>query len=515
MNAVATVAPARLQMMWHLLWKDLRLLRSLALAAVVGPVLVAVLLCINHWMWSADSPEVDGAFGMLCFLPGLVVIGAAPTLVGTENEDRTMDWMRRLPVSWVDIVVSKIVAALLLLMLAVLWVVLVFACCSLFLDLELSGRGSGETTVGQFILGGAFFVYVYLVVLTCGFFTAFLIRNSLASAVAIIPAVVFWLVLLGLYSQRFLLEFRAGSGVDLQLIIWGHAFYYLLPLVVHACLIGSVFYLAKRRLTGPSDESWRLPFQSTDVRRVEVQLSYTGTPSVGRALLWQHFQQTRWLLMSVALVVGASLLFASGMNRFGDMHGVVSILLLGWLQLILGVSVFHGDMRQPRRYFFADRGVAPWLVWSTRMLGPVAVSALISVTWVFGSLILGFQWGYLDDWGAPLLVGYALCFLIGASTGQWVRRGTMAYYAAPAVAYFAGVLAAVAAVPMPELFETVGMLCFALAVAIASLVASTWHLCQLTMRGRERWALWGPAWGWISVPIVLIALVSISLRLLL
>lgn len=497
----------------HLLWKDLRLLRSLLLAALIGPLAVATLLCLIRWIWEGSSTDLDGSFATLLFLPGLVTLGAAPTLVGTENEERTFDWMRRLPTPWWFVVSSKMIAGLLLVLASIVWTGGIFVCCSFFLDLEMGSRSKDVNAGWVVFVGFCLLGYVNLVVLTCGFLTAFLIRNSLASAIAIIPFAIAWLVCVSLYAS-WMNPGSTGRLFDPQTSVGEQAVFAMAPLFAHLVVIGVVLWLARRRLVGPSDEPWRFFSWSTDVRPVALKMGVAERPSIVRALVWQHVQQNRWLLQLSLLTMCTALLAIVMMNRRSEMHGLITFPVLILLQMTLGVSVFHGDNRMPRRYFFADRGLSPALIWWTRMLVPASVSVVLSVVWVVVSIVLGFEAEYLSHWGVSLLVIYALCFLVGASTGQWVRRGVMAYFATPGVAYFAIVLAALATAPLPHGLQTMSVMSVAVVISLLALLGSTWHLTLLTLRGRERWGLWLPAWGWISLPIVVIAITSVSARLL-
>ncbi|MCM2370502.1 hypothetical protein [Aporhodopirellula aestuarii] len=506
---IAAVRP-----LWHLLWKDLRLLRSLMLAALIGPLVLAVLLSVNHSMWGVDMRGKEGAFGALWFLPGLVTLGAAPMLVGTENEERTFDWIRRLPTPWWLIVISKMIAGLLLILTSIIWVGAIYCFCYVFLDLKLELRLNQTSVVWVGFVGFCLLTYSNVVVLTCGFLTAFSIRNSLASAIAILPIAIVWLIAVSLYADRFIpTASRGGSLGDLG-VFWQQAVVYAVPLLFHVLMIGVVFGLAKRRLVAPSDESWRLLSLAPDARPVALKMCGAERPSIFRAMVWQHAAQNRWLLHAVVLVAIGSMVMLAMTNGLGDVHGFLTFAVFMLLQMTLGVSVFHGDNRMPRRYFFADRGVSPAMVWWTRMLVPASLAFAISIAWILISLLWRFEASYLDYKGMILLGLYTLCFLIGASTGQWVRRGVMAYFAAPGVAYFGVILAALAASPLPEVFETFAVVSIMGAIALLALLGSTWHLSLLTLRGKERWELWLPAWGWISLPILVIAIASVSARLL-
>jgi len=488
----------------HLLWKDWRSLRSLVAATLIAPPAITLVLCLACWVWRDSFRGIDGFFGMLFFFPGLMALGVAPMLVGTENEERTYDWLRRLPVAWWQVLLSKLIVGVGVVLTATLWTGFLLVLSHLIFDFSGVTQPNG-ISFSQMAGGmGAYLLYVSLGVMTCGFFTAFLIRNALASALAVIPLVVGWIVIVA--SS---MDWYGVSGLTMRASVVDVIRLVAIPGLVHVFVIGATIGLARRRFQGPSDEHWRPWAMRTLMRPVALPLISTKRPSVAKALVWQHVAQNQFvfiLIVATTLVSLMSMYLAR--EVIGDIAVAISIPMI-LANLGLGVCTFHGDQKKPRRNFFADRGLPPTLIWWTRMIGPATVAILLLIVWVIGQNLFRrldsdrMQWAFLGM--------FVFQFLIGASTGQWFRRGSMAFFVAPAVAYFAAIAMAVATLPIQDFIDwkavtVIGVLSF------AALLASTWHVNQLWLRGREGKELTLPALAWIGLPILLVGLCATAIR---
>ena len=96
--------------MRHLIWKDWRTVRPLFLLILIGIFAINLMLC-----YTRPGNDYNGTSNLLVafwyLLPNLFALGAPAMLVGTEEDSGTLGWMRTLPVSWQQIVDSKLVVA--------------------------------------------------------------------------------------------------------------------------------------------------------------------------------------------------------------------------------------------------------------------------------------------------------------------------------------------------------------------------------------------------------------------
>ncbi|EMI26045.1 ABC transporter permease [Rhodopirellula europaea] len=472
----------------HLVWKDFRMLQPLLLAGVIGTAALFFLAVLRAAIDPVSDPELTTLRVLWVLLPNLVALGIPPISLGTENEERTLDWLRTLPVTWWQVLLSKLLVGFAAWVLAVLTASACFVLSWLVLrggwDWSAIGRISGSESIVELMIYG-------VGLLICGWIAALIVRNPVGSVMLVIPLIV-GLTLLWNYSVAGLISTHFHLGVTFmeatrgqRVSMSGLAFVYLVAL-------GSVVAgLARHRLAGASDHRWQAPAANpaSAWQPSVVQVAWHAGPRPFRALLWQQYRQTRF-------VVGAAILFAVFMlivtwvNGFNDVHGALVALGCPAAHLMLGVATFHGDRRGMRQGFFADRGWSRNLIWLTRLI-PTALTSLFLMVVVFpfaAGLVLyrGSQYGtngLVQAFGFSVVV-QALLFLIGVLTGQWGRRPSLAFFGAP-------VVASLWMIPAWGLLAFYGGYTSLLWLAAAVLLFATWRLTPFVMEGVSSVAVWG------------------------
>lgn len=471
----------------HLVWKDFRMLQPLLLAGVIGTAALFFLAVLRAAIDPASDPSLTTLSVLWVLLPNLVALGIPPISLGTENEERTLDWLRTLPVTWSQVLLSKLLVGFAAWALAVLIATACFVLSWVVLRGEWDwgeiGRISGSESIFELMVYG-------VGLLICGWIAALIVRNPVGSVMLVIPLIV-GLTLLWNYSIAGLVSTPFHHGVTFLEATAGQRVAILCFAVVCLVALGAMIAgLARHRLAGASDHRWQAPAvaSASAWQPSVVQVAWHTKPRPFRALLWQQVRQTR-------LVIGAACSFAlfSLLSIWTDgNHGFHALLVvLGWpaAHLMLGVAAFHGDRRGTRQGFFADRGWSPNLIWVTRLIPNAMTSLFLILVFPFVSgldLYLGMHYGTGTLWQAFGFNGVVqtLLFLIGVLTGQWGRRPSLAFFGAPVVALLW-------MLPAFGLLAFYGGYTSLLWLAAGVLLFATRRLTPFVMEGVSSAAVWG------------------------
>lgn len=471
----------------HLVWKDFRMLQPLLLAGVIGTAALFLLAVLRAAIDPASDPSLTTLSVLWVLLPNLVALGIPPISLGTENEERTLDWLRTLPVTWWQVLLSKLLIGFAAWVLAVLIATACFVLSWVVLrgewDWGQIGRISGSESIFELMVYG-------VGLLICGWIAALIVRNPVGSVMLVIPLIV-GLTLLWNYSVAGLVSTHLHYGVTFLEATAAQRVSMLCLATVYLAALGAVIAgLARHRLAGASDHRWQAPaVTSTSAWQPSVvQVAWHAKPRPFRALLWQQVRQTRF-------IIGAAILFAlvtaivTWVDGFLEVQG--PLVALGWpaAHLMLGVATFHGDRRGIRQGFFADRGWPPNLIWLTRLIPTASASLCLILVFPFVSgldLYLGMHYGTGTLWQAFgfSVVVQTVLFLIGVLTGQWGRRPSLAFFGAPVVALLW-------MLPAFGLLAFYGGYTSLLWLAAGVLLFATRRLTPFVMEGVSSAAVWG------------------------
>ncbi len=413
----ATKSPLR-----GLSWKEARQIVPLVLM-LLG---VAILLIV---LWSLmDAPSTLAQYGhyIPLLLPALFAAGAGAILVGQEKETRTMLWCSSLPIPPSTMVVVKLVVALIAL--TVMWIGCVLM-GALIGSNDLPGHQAGFPNTLYWIAHSVF-------ILCCGFYTAWRMKNTFASLVALIPLA----ALPYLLTSVFYSFFGSGRVVSLEESVWVLTGVSTVGLLI----MGWLGYRAginallpdppELEATGPRSwlAAWR-PANSMPVPETPFRYPLSS-------LVWQsiHHNRLTLSLLAIAILLGSAA-FAHIMVDSDDGAVTTALALVTIVGAVatswLGVFVFHGDGSASRLRFLADRGVSPTRVWLGRQLVGLSV---ISVAMMIFLLCC-----YLSLRGAPerrvifvpsaALVGLllGLIYAVSQATSQWIRILAASAFVAP------------------------------------------------------------------------------------
>jgi len=452
----------------RLWWKELQQLWPLVLLLlVVGGGLQA--------LFAAVPTSFDAWRHTLIFvgLPGLFAVGAGALIVGQEKELRTLQWLSSLPISARDILSTKLLVGL---------VGLVFVWIASWLIA--GATGAWPTTVSGNIEVLPFVAHSFFV-LTVGFATAWRLKSSFVSLLLLIPLAGLPLLLASVQASAF------GRTQQLE--------YLNLWMMIYSGLFAVAFLwwgwrIGLRQLGPQSGMPW--------VAQASGQASLAAIPfrrqrtTPFAALVWQFAMQNRvallgltavWLLVALAASVDPT------SEQIVFLCALVGLLACSWL----GMSVFQSDSHDRRAMFLADRGVAPWKVWVTRQVLPLAC-VLLGLGVMAVMVPPTFAW---MNWVTLIAVAVFACSQFCA---QVIRSPIVGAIVAPLFSagfvYFSGVT-------LIFLFSSLWLV----VLSIALLWLGTLWMTRRWMDGRSGWRGWLSYSGMFSLACLLSMLPFLSL----
>ncbi|GAA4466467.1 hypothetical protein [Novipirellula rosea] len=357
--------------MKQLLWKDLITLRPLAIAVVVGILLFQLFITAGQFIFSDVQFDIDPYLLVWILMPNLMALGTPAMLVGNEEEAKTFQWLRTLPVRWQRIVDVKFVIGL-------AGLLAIWAVASLVMAIAVLLINDTSSPMADDVLhpiGITRLLFFSVLLLICGFITAYLVRSPMGGLILLVPVILLasWFavgvvqtILFGNFDVYGSLNNVSKSAIQKSAIF---AIGYLVALWYIQRLLG------RRRLV--SVERSPLLVSNEIVRPYQPPVEQVlKRPSPAYALLWQQLEQTKWFL-GMLTFVGFVVLFVWYISpQRQDAHIQILVqVALGVISSWLGALAFYGDTVRGRSVYFADHGIRPSMIWGTR-IGPPLVCCL-------------------------------------------------------------------------------------------------------------------------------------------
>ncbi len=392
----------------HLAWKELRQLIPLLIMLPIITLLIVAIATSRDLAGGQGQRIVATALAfVLSGMPGLYAAGAGALLVGFEKEQRTLDWLRSLPITSLQIIGVKLAVALAGLL--VLWALAIAF-----------GQAVAQSAVPDLYERIPFvgLLNYALYLLPAGFALAWWCRSAAVSLLLIVPVAM--LPLLVMQLTILTLE-KSGK------FLLSQSYYQLLnPLLLFGAVIGlfAAVSLGRRYLApqSPHRERWLTHWPTWQRYAAgRRRLGYGPVVPPTSALLWQFANQNRAVLCGVSLLLAASILaLATGaLDPPGLVPGgfLLAFLATSWL----GVVVFQGDSAHERIRFLADRGISPATVWWTRQLIPSAILSATIVVAIVAFLSPKFQEISLAQI-IPIVMSSAFAVTAVYAVSQWVGQ---------------------------------------------------------------------------------------------
>ena len=385
-------------------------------AKQLAPIMIALVACsfVLHLLAYAND-QISVHVISLLMVPFLFAIGASPMLVSQEKEQGTLNWLGSLPVSPRSIMMSKLIVCLL--GLALSWIVS-FGLTWLFNPSLLSSTDIDLADAGC--------ISVTFALLSLGFALTWMFATAIASLIALMFSAC---VLFPLGAVTLNLIFKSEM-YDRPLEILG---LWLTSLVI---ALLAVAYAPRWFVTGVKTESifsWKRWGVRSRQQLPGTNQSIFWTQSPSSSLIWQSSRQNTLLWCGLLLIVVIPGAFLLQINNSSEADLLLPLLMpVGLAFSWLGTLVFGSDAYRGRIHFLAQRGLAPGLIWWTRMAFPLGIVLVLMLAVPFG--IRGFysRQHHFSPWS--LAVGMAMIFAFTQWFSQWTRSTLISFCVAPAVA---------------------------------------------------------------------------------
>jgi hypothetical protein len=411
---------------WRLMWKEYRLQRAFWIAMTV----LALILMFSVWEF-IDQPRDRAqqciliAFG----IPVLYGLGCASTTFAGEHDAETYEFQRSLPITAMNVFWSKITQA----------VSSTAAMCVFLFMLSVAISGGGGLDARETMLPAAYGLASICLFMSWGTFFSLLMKRPLLAAVLAVSCASLTLSLLvNSFADRTQLDFTTTLIIAVVALAIALVDYWL----------GRSWFIEKAR--------WALRTKDAAVStraEAEALADYLSAPKRWNMILrlgWQHWRQSAWMLIVVA-VMPLPLAFCAfviwqhtrpGRYEFlvNQPDWQVNVVLCSVLALamppLLGTFTFLGDQRRRNYRFFAERGIGPRTVWLSRMwpwlvIGP-CVLALLTV--LFIPIFYSWRWEIQSWLALPeispnlwlLLSYFVLSVCAGQLCSMFFRSGLLA-----------------------------------------------------------------------------------------
>ena len=500
------------KVMQRLLWKDARTLAPIIITAPIALFgLFAVLWLCAISSEGAFVEQITLAYAIWIVVPNLFAFSAPALLIGSEEESGSLAWLRTLPASWRSIALSKLLLGLSCL--GIVWGLSTLCYC-LYWEMipehvinVARGRAELPEPFYLHVLGQAAFCFTLSLV---SFITAYLFRSPITALLCVLPLMIGMTIAYVNFADWMLVNGYGARTEDfttrqLWIVIGVFSALALTLLCIH-------HWVAHRRLVAPesnlkhriegqlsASDAYRPPFSPP-----VAPVSWYGATIIRRkptprtALLWQHLRQTRWPLICLTAATLIALFLANTVLYNANNFQMMLVSLVITLATIsIPCFTFYGDSVRGRSQFFADRGISPTLVWSTRIRVTAAFSLIVAAAFV---VVLIFDGQQSDDVLAVvsmLFFGFALCQFIS----QWSPRPVLAFFAAPAVL-------GVSAMLLSVLFEHYRSWFGVLFLPGFLLLIATWRMTPKWMArqlgGKNNWRYLGYYFAAIALPFVIV-----------
>lgn len=349
----------------YLWWKELRqLVPLIAMLLAIG----GCLHLFSALIYDRQEANYDAWRHVMVglALPALFAVGVGAIIVGQEREQRTIDWLRSLPITVRDILITKLLSGLIGLL--VIWGISMAVAGAMLLL-----RNKTYFAVEIEIL--PLFVHS-LFLLAVGFTTAWLTRSAFVSLLSVVPLAL--LPMAATLIQDFFTErslYRADQGH--MFVIYSLLFAALFS--VWAWRQGSIVLGA--HTVKPSSLVSNAA-SSVGWAKVRPGATYVVASKLP-ALLWQFARQNMWAIVGLGILFYISIISLAYVSAepSGILPLIGCLLSTSWL----GQLAFQADSVDRRHLFLASRGVPGWQVWLTRQLIPLAILASgASLTFLLG-----------------------------------------------------------------------------------------------------------------------------------
>ncbi|MFN7842024.1 MAG: hypothetical protein ACK5N9_09915, partial [Pirellula sp.] len=383
--AIRSTSEFNRSVLCRLLWKDWRVVRQVVVAiAVIMPMLqgfFVLLASLNH---PIPEPGILGSTVLVAMLaPTFIALGCSGMLIGHERQTGTWGWSSSLPTSWRSALLSKLIVTF-----SACFVVF---CMSAIIPsvLFISGQLPSVGFRSEFALIPLVIFLVLFEIIAFFYLALLLFREPLVALVvgAITVSTAQLIVIATLTSASTDLLMRTGlvatreTAEQFLMFSLGTLFF----VTGTACMVWAFRW---RWTYGQSTPlaAWTQRLRSKRVKAIEYRVRKESSPSEWGSQIDLSFRQS--LAVRLICLVGLGLT-AAWLKSYE-----LKLLLSGLAFQIIGIigaTTFAGDQSSGRFRFFADRGVSPGKLVTTRLIA--AMTFAVAAYFIYES-----RMNYGDEW---------------------------------------------------------------------------------------------------------------------
>ncbi len=367
-----------------LLWKEVRQVAPLVWTVLLFGLAICLLIVLAETA-SPTSGKMEVPPIPFLAIPMIFATGVGILLVGNEKDQRTLTWLRSLPIPPGRIAALKFLVAV-----GSLGFVWLASILLWWIVRSAVGPGVTETKwnwVGEYSSLVLIYPMVSLFLTFSGLAMAWRTSSSLVALLSLVPmSIALWLVsaLIAKVANHYQWDLAGQADWDL-----GGSSPWIYLMVIAAGTLAAFAYgwraslLHLRPQDGPRQTVFRLGASIADSAAVDSSsLLWPSQPRTS-ALLWQSAYQSRWIWIGLAAILAFTVWltvqiptdFGGGAPASDYIEPVVQI---GFVLLLLavcwlGVFAYQSDNMNERIRFLSDRGVSPNRVWWTRHWIPVLI----------------------------------------------------------------------------------------------------------------------------------------------
>ncbi len=445
----------------RLWWKELQQLWPLVAVLIgLGGLLQALTISYSGPWW---TESYVGIISLTNVLPGLFAAGIGALLIGQEKEQRTILWLKSLPIAARDIVSTK-------LLIGMLGLIVVWGFSLLFGWLG----GDRQSTLDlAFWTEWISFVLHSFFLLFLSYAMAWRMNSSYLGLIVLVPLAFLPYVATSIHQELFISN------------VWDRRESREAILIVYLVLFAGGFswwgWRSGLRYFEPLAPPSVKHVDHRSLVAVRADLLQTRRSSPVPSLLWQYAVQSWHLLLAISLLsLSGGVLLALATNEdigvevgvLANLGAACQFLAYSWL----GVLVFQSDASDRRAMFLADRGIAPWKVWLTRLLVPTSLVILL-----IGVLLVCVEVSGLRQTNVYVPIAITT-FISSLIFGQIVRTQIMA-------ALFAPVFSAIVLIFGAMAFLSLSVPWWLLSIPILGWLIATLAFTGPWMDGRRGWRI--------------------------
>ncbi|MFN7874008.1 MAG: hypothetical protein ACK5PB_01735, partial [Pirellula sp.] len=405
----------------RLLWKDWRVVRQVVVAiAVIMPVLQLLLVMLSFGILASGGPHEDilGPTVLIAMLaPTFIALGCSGMLIGHERQTGSWGWSSVLPTSWRSALLSKLVVTLI--------ACLVVFCISAIIPSVLfaSGQLPFASFRSEFALVPLVIFLVWFEIVAFFYLALLLFREPLVGLVVAAFAVsTAQLIVIGALTRAstdFLLWAGLAASRETAEMVLMFSLGTLFFVTGTACMVWAFRWRWTYGQTTPLGV-WRGRLRSSPVKAIEYRIRRNVSPTELGSQIVLSFRQS--LVVRLICLVGLGL--AAAWLKSYELKLLLSGLAFQIIGII-GATTFAGDQSSGRFRFFADRGVSPRKLVTTRLIA--AMTFAVAAYFIYESRMnYGVEW--INSFPRSVLsppVAF-LAFSIGAFGSLCFRRPIIA-----------------------------------------------------------------------------------------